>query len=420
MTGVFILLSLVFWISALALAHTYVIYPLAMRILARKRRLPSSTAGSDGENATPPVVVFMAVYNEEAVLEETLRSIGGNDYPADKLEIVIGSDGSTDRSHEIVRDFQERHPDRAIHLEVFGGRNGKIRIINRLVEQVKERRPDWREAAFVLCDANVTWSRTLVRHLVRHFREDRVGLVATNVLDKRSRHEGIGAAEDAYVSGENGTKFAEGVLWGRVMGAFGACYAIRGSLFQPVPEHHIVDDFYLTMMCFVQGRDAVMEPGATCYEPVSQDISEEFRRKRRISTGNFQNLAHFRSFLRPWRCGWPTWFAFWSHKGLRWTGPLLLAAWSVSTAALSFLHPFYLLPTAGLAAGVAGAVMDEIAHRRGLRFSWKPLRFLRYFLLMNVALFLGMVSFLRGSTNSIWEPTRRPGAGETPALRVRS
>ncbi len=96
-------------------------------------------------------------------------------------------------------------------------------------------------------------------------------------------HSGIGDQEEAYVGQENLVKFAEGVLWGRVMGAFGACYAMRARLFTPVPPHHIVDDFYLTLSCLEQGMDAIVDPEAVCHEAVSTDIREEFRRKRRIA-----------------------------------------------------------------------------------------------------------------------------------------
>jgi len=407
MNALVLVLQLVFWACVLGLAHTYAIYPLAMRLLARGRRLRGP--GHENPDAGgPEVAVFLAAYNEEAVIEETLRSILANDYPPEKVEIVIGSDGSTDRTHEIVEALQEEFPDRVLRLEVFGGRNGKIRILNRLVADWKERTPDWTPRVLLLCDANVVWSPGTIRHLAKHFRRDEVGLVATNVLDRRDRHEGIGAAGETYVNGENVTKFAEGVLWGRVMGAFGACYAMRASLYQPVPENYIVDDFFLTMTVLAHGREAIMEPEAVCYEPVSQDIAEEFRRKRRIATGNFQNLAHFRALFRPWRGGWATWFAFWSHKGLRWYGPLLLGGLVLSTAALAFLAPFYLIPASGMALGFAGAAADGWAHRRGMRFSFRPFRFGRYFLLMNLALFLGWLRFLRGGADSVWEPTQRP------------
>lgn len=396
------ILSLLFWGSIGLLAHTYAFYPLLMRFLARGRALPPVDAPAESD--LPEVAVLMAVYNEETVLEETLCSILDSDYPLEKLAIHIGSDGSTDRSEAIVRRFAADHP--GLRLVTFGGRNGKIRIINQLAATAEAAFADPDKAIFILCDANVSWRPQTLRLLVSHFVREQVGLVGTVVLDRVREHAGIGDQEEAYIGIENQVKFAEGVLWGRLMGAFGACYAMRARLFTPVPPEHIVDDFYLTMSCLEQGADAIVDPGAVVHEAVSTDIREEFRRKRRIAAGNFQNLARFWHFLQPWHSDPATTFAFWSHKGLRWTGPLLLIAAFASCVALAFREVFYLLPLAGFAALGLAAALDARTAGRGRR-SFKPFRFARYFLSMNLALFRGWLDYLRGPKGSVWEPTRR-------------
>jgi len=404
MTTLHAAFSIVFWGSLLLLGHTYVLYPALMRRLARGRRLPDERFREDSD--FPEVAVLMAVYNEEKVLEATLDSILASDYPPEKVRVWIGSDGSTDGSDAIVRRFSERDP--RVVLEVFGGRNGKIRIVNRLAEGALAAFRDPDKALLVLCDANVVWTPLLLRRLAGHFRRPRVGLVGSAVVDRNRRHEGIGDEEEAYIGQENTVKFAEGVLWGRVIGAFGACYAMRARLFEPVPPRHLVDDFYLTFACLEKGFDAIVDPEAICHEAVSTDIREEFRRKRRIAAGNFQNLARFLAFLQPWNGGAATTFAFWSHKGLRWFGPFLLAGATLSCAVLAALSPVYLLPLSGIAAGYTAALV----HRLGLvrdGFAGKVCRLARYFLSMNAALFLGFLDFLRGPRNSVWEPTRRVG-----------
>lgn len=406
-----------FWGSLLALAHGYAVYPALLRWLTR--RLPPARlrhpdllekgpAPHDGQ-PLPPVVAFMAVYNEEAVLERTLESIVSSDYPPERLHVVIGSDHSTDASDGIVRRFQARAGGPAIQLQSFPGRCGKIRIINQLVED----RAAWletlgRDTVFILCDANVRWSTGLVRQYVHRLRDERIGLVAANVMDASLEGRGgIAQQEQAYVDRENSVKLAESALWGCMMGAFGACYAVRARLFTPVPAHFIVDDFFQTMRCLEQGSDAVKDAAAICHETVSEDIGEEFRRKRRISTGNFQNLARFLPLYLPWRKPALS-FAFWSHKGLRWLGPLFLLGMLASSAVLAFWHWFYLLAFLGqtalmLAAWLEGRLSKPV----------RVLRFARYFYLMNFALLLGGLAWLRGVKNSVWEPTRRvlPVAG---------
>lgn len=407
MNLLFLLIMILFVLCAALLVHNYVVYPLLMRRVVRGRRLPDERFLEDDE--LPEVGVLMSAYNEESVLDRTVRSILASDYPAGKLRLWIGSDGSTDRTHEIVEQIQKDHPE--LHLTIFGGRNGKIRIINALVEPARQmfERPE--KALFVLCDANVRWSPHALRRLASHFKRGDVGLVAPVVQDSQREHEGIGDEEEAYVGLENAVKFAEGVLWGKMMGAFGACYAIRASEFVPVPEHFIVDDYFQTMSVLERGEKAIVEPAAVCYESVSTDISEEFRRKRRIACGNFQNMRRFWSYYLPWNGGLDAAFAFWSHKGLRWVGPILLLGLVASTAALATMHPFFLMVFAGILASLAAAAIDRWLESRAPKLHWKPLRFLRYFWVMNAALFLGLLDHLSGEKNSVWEPTKRVGTG---------
>lgn len=412
MTALFVILSILLWGALALLAHTYVIYPVMMRVLARGRRLPEDRFECDDE--LPEVAVLMAVYNEEKVLEETIASILASDYPHGKLRVFIGSDGSTDRSEAIVKAFAKADP--RVRLVGFGGRNGKIRIVNRLVEGAASEFSDPDKALYALCDANVSWGPAMLRRIASHFRRGQVGLVAAAVCDRVREHTGIGDQEEAYIGQENIVKYAEGVLWGRVMGAFGACYAIRARLFSPVPPHHIVDDFYQTMACLEQGADAIVDLEAVCHEAVSTDIREEFRRKRRIAAGNFQNLARFWSFLQPWNSDLATTFAFWSHKGLRWCGPHLLVAAFIACLILAAMHPLHLVPLAGFGAVFAMAGLDRLlAGRKGIVA--KLCRFARYFLSMNLAIGSGFLDFLRGPRTSVWEPTRRETAPppSTPA-----
>lgn len=404
-------LALVFWVCVFAIGYTYAGYPLLLRWLAKGKELPLDCYTKDEE--FPEVAVLMAVYNEEAVLEKTLASVLASRYPADRLRVYLGSDGSTDRSHEIVQRFQSKYPN--LNLTVFEGRNGKIRIMNYLARKAACAfvRPE--EGVFVLCDANVSWSPFLLRNVVGHFKREKVGLVAANVLDSQQDRDGIGDQEDAYVGRENLTKYHEGVLWGAVMGAFGACYAMRATVFRPVPERYIVDDFFLTMTCLEQKKEAIVDLDAECYEAVSTDIREEFRRKRRIATGNFQNLAHFFSFYLPWNGGPAVTFAFWSHKGLRWIGPVLLIGAFVSSMILSVFSPFYALMFLGFLGSFAVAGLDRVLSKTNSGLHVKLFRFVRYFYSMNLALLLGLVAFLKGGQNSVWEPTRRVVRGQEEA-----
>ncbi|MDF1658659.1 MAG: glycosyltransferase [Verrucomicrobiales bacterium] len=401
--GLHVLLSIIFWGSVGLIVYTYAVYPPLLSLLARGKALPQDRFESDDE--FPEVAVLMAVYNEEAVIEKTIRSILNSDYPKSKLHLWIGSDGSTDRSHQIVEEFQIQHPD--LHLNVFEGRNGKIRIINQLAIEAKASLKEMESAAFVLCDANVVWSKGALRNMVRHLKRDEVGLIGSSVMDEEVEHEGIGDEEEAYVGRENRTKYFEGILWGNMMGAFGACYALRAKLFVPVPTQYIVDDFFQTMACLEGGHLAIVDLEAEVYEAVSVQIEEEFRRKTRIATGNFQNLKHFWKFFLPWNGGLATTFAFWSHKGFRWVGPHLMRLMLGSAVVLSFINPWYWIALAGLLVSGLAAGIDLFLSRKEGRPHIKLFRFTRYFYAMNYAVWLGYLAFRRGVRNSVWEPTKR-------------
>lgn len=407
--AVSIVLQAIFWLSFLGIVHTYFVYPFLVKFLARNKKPNQQTYPLNGKE-WPNLVVVMAAYNEEAVIGDTLKSIFESDYPVDRMEIFLGSDNSTDGTHAIVEKFQAMHSN--LNLKVFEGRCGKIRIVNQLIEDNRELLEQKGDYVLIMCDANVCWSPPLAKQLAKHFKNPKIGQVASNVVDCDVSGDGIAEEEDAYVNRENFVKYCEGMLWGRMMGAFGACYAMRGRLFEPIPENFNVDDFYQTMRTFELGYEAVVELDAICYEAVSQDIREEFRRKKRISTGNFQNLKRFFLFLQPWRCGMTTFFAFWSHKGLRWFGPFLLIAMFLSAGALAVGSWFYLLALAGMGFSIIAASLDGILDKSGIHL--RALRFVRYFYLMNLALLLGAVKFCSGVSNSVWEPTQRVIPNQKP------
>ena len=226
-------------------------------------------------------------------------------------------------------------------------------------------------------------------------------------MDRTRKHEGIGDGEETYIGLENELKHAEGVLWGNMMGAFGALYAMRARIFAKVPEEYIVDEFFQTMSVIESGHEAIVDLDAVCYEAVSVELEEEFRRKRRIAIGDFQNLVHFRNLHLPGRGASRNVFAFWSHKGLRWIGPLLILAAMGTCSILAVLEPLYLVPLVGFIVSLGAAFSDILIGAVSSRTYCKPFRYIRYFCAMNAAMFAGFVSFLRGEKNSIWEPTKR-------------
>jgi cellulose synthase/poly-beta-1,6-N-acetylglucosamine synthase-like glycosyltransferase len=394
-------LMALFWLSFVGLLHTYVLYPLLLWILAKGRK--SHTICYHENEDWPAVAVLMSAYNEEAVIEEKMERLLALQYPAGTLELFIGSDCSDDRTDAILEQYAAEHSH--LHFFPFRKRQGKPGVINQLAAAAAASQKAGPNQIFVVTDASVMPEPEAVKHLAKHFKDPRIGLVDGHIRHVGMKREGISQAENSYISTEAQLKYWEGLLWGGMMGPFGGLYALRAEFFSPVPDNFLVDDFYICMRVFEQGGLAISDLDAVSYETVSHEAGEEFRRKSRISAGNFQNLS---TFTQLW---WPPFgslrFAFFSHKALRWLGPFLLLALLLGSGALALLgnifyeRLFFLLSSGMLAA----FLLDVLFRRLGIHFL--PLRGARYFLLMNVALLTGFFKFLKGIRSNVWQPTKR-------------
>lgn len=384
--------TIILGISILAIFHSYVLFPLILGMLDRVRRRKPAPPPVTGE---PPLVsILLSAYNEEAVIEEKINSIYDTTYPPDRFEVLIGSDASTDRTVAIVKRLAANHP--SLHFFPSDERRGKPNVINSLVEKA-------RGTILILTDANVIFEPATITQLVAPFADPSIGLVDTRMINLGMKREGISHQEKAYITREVKIKHLESLLWGAMMGPFGGCFAIRRDLFAPVPSNYLVDDFFLNMKVLESGFKAVNNPEACVYEDVSNELGIEFRRKIRIATGNFQNLCRFRKLLVSPRPGIA--FCFWSHKVLRWLGPLFLIAIGVALVWLSFTSAFWLILLAGYLALLAVPVADLLLKKLNLHFIL--FRFITHFLAMNLALLIGFIRYLKGVKTNVWQPTKR-------------
>ena len=342
----------------------------------------------------------MAAHNEEAVLERKLQTLFAQDYRG-QLNIYVGSDNSTDRTNDILRAHATR--DRRLHPILFTERQGKPGIINKLARRVGN------DGIYLLTDAGVLLHPDTLTELVWPMVLDRtVGLVDATMLQTGAVAEGIGVAEADYIDGEVALKRAEGELWGAMIGPFGGCFALRAACFRPVPPRFLVDDFYLCMSAYEQGYRGISSSTAVVEETVGQRLADEFRRKVRISSGNWQNLTRFRHLWWP-----PTKnelaHALFSHKILRWWTPFFLILGGLSWLGLYLVTGNYwvgaLLAVTITTVLGARAAADLILANFGLHV--RPLRAMRYFLAMNVALLVGFYRYLTGITSNVWQPSNR-------------
>ena len=379
----------IFWTCWLMIAYSYCLFPLLLgaaahlfgRVPGNRRRVEICDA------AVPSVALIVAAHNEEHWIERKLRNSLGVDYPPDRLEVWIGSDGSTDGTARIAGAIK----DPRVRFFDFKQRRGKQSVLTDLVREC-------RAEILVFSDANSMLDSTAVRRLVEHFADPEVGIVSGEVvLD----HAGGPSGEGLYWKYECWIKSAESRL-GLLMGCNGGLFAVRRELFRPLPADTIVEDFVLTLRVLQEGWQARFDRAARALEPPAPSARAEMVRKVRIGAGGFQALGLTWPLLLPSR-GWVA-FAYWGHKVLRWlTPPLALTATVANTALLG--EPFY---AAFLACVLAGVTFGERLYRHESQFAipgW--VRAVGYFYLMNWALFLGLLRWLRGSQQVTWERVGR-------------
>ncbi len=385
-----IIAQLIFWIPLAALFYSYLVYPVLLNFLARNKE-SNKTVYSFEE--LPPLSILIAAHNEEHVIEEKLRSIFGSHYSNDKLEVFVGSDASIDRTDEIVESLGKEYGN--LHLEKFTSRTGKINIINKLVSLSTN-------PIIVITDANVMFNEETLHELVKHFANKQIALVDSHMMHKGSHKTGASSGESFYVRQEVKTKNHEGVLWGTMMGPFGGCYAVRKEYFHNVPGNFLVDDFYINMKALEMGGKAISELNAEVYEDVSHKPKVEFNRKVRIATGSFQNLfVFFKLLFRPGAIG----FSFFSHKVIRWLGPVFFLCMFFSSCVLAYEYPLFAYIFWIEILMLIIIPIDYLFYIIGIHF--KVIHILRYFFFTNLAVFIGMLKAIGGVSSSVWEPTKR-------------
>jgi cellulose synthase/poly-beta-1,6-N-acetylglucosamine synthase-like glycosyltransferase len=385
--------QIIFWISVGAMAFSYLLYPYILWIISKLKK-PLNFMTYPSSEVFPTISIAMAAYNEELILDQKIESIFNTKYPLHKIELLIGSDNSTDKTNTILQEAGRRYPQ--IRLKLFTQRQGKISIINQLQQLAQGE-------ILIVTDANVLFNPDTLTELVAPFADNRVGLVDTHMTNYGLKSHGISVQEKSYISREVHIKHLESVNFGAMIGPFGGCYAIRNNLFTPVPATYLVDDFFICMNVLAQNKMAINNLNARVSEDVSNDLNIEFKRKIRIGTGNYQNLKHFGKLL--WPPFSPVAFCFVSHKVLRWLGPFFILGAFVSNAILASHSTFYLALFGSQLCVTILPLLDFIARKIGIHIVL--LRFATHFYTMNLSLLIGFIKLIKGVKTNVWKPTKR-------------
>ena len=379
--------EVLFWLSFAMLAYVCVGYPILARIRAmispRTRRR---------EPIEPRVTIIVAAHNEADRIERRLRNLLSLDYPADKLEIIVGSDGSTDDTALRASAFTPS----GVVVCAFGTRRGKPAVFNRLV-------PHASGEIIVFADARQRFDAIAIRALVANFADAAVGAVSGELVMRPTDEAEIGGEGAAmYWSYEKLIRSNES-RGGSTVGATGAIYAIRKSLFQPLPEDTILDDVLIPVRIARLGFDVLFEPAAKAFDVPPANARAELARKARTIGGTFQLFARERWLLNP-RVN-PLWFETISHKAMRLLIPLLLAAMLLTNLVLLEVWPYQL--TMAAQAAFYGAAAMGCLHRRTSR-TGMLLKLPYTMCLLSWATVLGFFRFITDDQEVTWEQAMSP------------
>ena len=381
----FVLLSLP---VALA-AYAYAAYPLLLRLFARRNPVPSP--GRDG--VLPTVTIALPAYNEEAQIRGAIESLLAQDYPADRRQILVVSDASSDATDAIAGEYAAA----GVELLRMPVRVGKTAAENASLAHI-------RGDIVVNCDSSVRLHPAAVRRLVEAMGEADVGVASTSDVSVSADEGSHNVAEAGYVGYEMRIRELESACGG-IVGASGSGYAIRAPLHRhPVPAD-LSRDFSAALTARRHGYRAVAVPDALCFVPRTASLSTEFRRKVRTIARGMATLYHNRDLLNPIRHGAFAW-KLWSHKVARWLVPITVPLAAVGLTWLSTEHAWsrWALGAGAVMTLTAFAVVQSTDDSSRL-----PLRTGSIIgaLAANAAVVAAFLRFISGRKHATWEPTRR-------------
>lgn len=305
---------LIFWISLSLLLYPYILYPIILYFLALVRNVKVAK-----QEIFPSVSIIITAFNESENIAKKIANTLCLDYPEDKLEIIVASDGSTDDTDSIVEGYEQ------VRLVRVEGRVGKTQTQNVAVSMAKG-------DILVFSDAASMYEQDAVKKLVRNFNDNTVG--------------GVGGRCKYVSPTESGSTFwATYIYWeyeiflkkcqtkiGTLTGTSGLIYAIRKELYTPLPSE-IISDMVEPLMIVKQNRRFVYESEAVANEYTTTTISQEFKMRVRVISRGMSGMLYVRELLNPFKYPWVS-FQLTSHKILRWLSPFLIILMVISNFAI--------------------------------------------------------------------------------------
>ncbi len=390
-------LKVIFWVCVLVVFYTYLGYGMLLWLIIKIKRLvkgKQSPTPMPADDELPTMTLMICAYNEQDVVRDKMQNTRALDYPKDKFRVMWVTDGSNDRTNELLKEYPE------VDIVFSPERRGKSAALKHGLREVKTQ-----YVAFT--DANTMINSGAMKEIARLFIDKSVGCVSG---EKRvaARKEGEVAAEGEglYWRYESTLKRWDSELYS-AMGAAGELYAIDPKLVREVPDNALLDDFMMSMFIVDDGKRIAYSPNAYAMEYGSADIHEESKRKRRIAAGGLQSIWWLHSMMNPLRNPMVA-FQFVSHRVLRWSiTPIALLALIPLNVALVMMKAgtIYNIIWALQILFYLAAFTSWIMERQGRKN--KLLYVPYYFLFMNLNVFKGMKYLCSHQSSGAWEKAKR-------------
>ncbi len=344
--------------------------------------------------ALPTCTLVVAAYNEEGFIADKIKNSLALNYPAGKLRYIFVTDGSSDRTPDIIAQYPQ------IQLMHTPARSGKIAAVHRAMEQVTSE-------VVVFTDANTFLNTEALTHICRHYTDAKVGAVAGEKRVAVEETADATAGEGFYWKYESKLKTWDSELYS-VVGAAGELFSIRTGLYRPVAPDTILDDFMISLLVIIDGYRVIYEPEAYATETSSASVKEELKRKIRIAAGGIQSILRLKPLLNPFKIPVLT-FEYVSHRVLRWTIvpflmilALLLNIAIVVQGSAGISYALLMVAQVGFyLASLAGWLLET------RQIKVKLLFIPYYFCMMNYAVIRGIFRYMAGSQSAVWEKAKR-------------
>lgn len=390
-------LKILFWASLLIVFYTYIGYGILLYIIIRVKRLfwgSPQKAVLPADDELPSMTLMICAYNEEDVVAEKMENTLALDYPKDKLRIMWVTDGSSDRTNELLKAYPE------VDIVFSPERRGKTAALKHGLRELKTR-----YVAFT--DANTMINAGALREIARLFTDPTVGCVSGEKrVAARKAGEMAAEGEGLYWRYESTLKRWDNELYS-TMGAAGELYAMDPKLCREVPDEALLDDFMMSMYVVQAGKRIAYTPDAYAQEYGSANIFEESKRKRRIAAGGLQSIWWLRSMLNPFHQPLVT-FQYVSHRVLRWSiTPIAMVLLLLANIALvvmgagNFYTVILILQILFYLMALAGWLLNRYGYKNKLLYT------AYYFMFMNFNVFRGMAYLRTHGKSGAWEKAKR-------------